>query len=422
MPGLNEADTCRVYITPALVDAGWGEPSWRIAEQQYFTAGQIILVGDGHKRQKGKKADYLLRYEESFPIAVVEAKAEEFAPGAGLQQAKDYAQTLGLLFAYSTNGREIEEWDFTTNTQRSLDAFPTPDELWQRMCAAQSLDAMLPSNPLLAPYCAKGGKLPRYYQEVAINRTIEAILKGEKHILINLATGTGKTVIAFQLAWKLFHSKWSVSKEDRHPRILFLADRVVLRDQAHNTFEPFEGERDNISEGKAPKNRSIYFSIYQAMYSGMNGKRLFHKYPHDFFDLIVIDECHRSGFGTWNAILKHFDTAVQLGMTATPKRTENIDTYKYFGDPVFVYSLGQGIDDGFLATYKVHRTITNYTKDGLIIEEATARGAQIEAPPDAEVQDRWWEGCAGRCVRALRHGGTGDHGPRWLRTARIEDR
>lgn len=386
---MNEADTCRVLITPALQKSGWGEPVWRIAEQHYFTDGQIILVGDGHKRQKGKKADYILRYEESFPIALVEAKSEDLEPGAGLQQAKDYAQILGLFFAYSSNGHGIEEWDFTTNTQCSLDAFPSPEELWQRQCAAQALDIKRTGNPLLTAYCAKGGKLPRYYQEVAINRVIEEILHGETRILINLATGTGKTVIAFQAAWKLFHAKWNTSGEDRHPRILFLADRNVLRDQAYNTFEPFGGERDLISEGQAPKNRSIYFSIYQAMYSGSDGKRVFQQYPRDFFDFIVIDECHRSGFGTWNAILQHFNSAVQLGMTATPKRTENVDTYKYFGDPVFVYSLGQGIDDGFLATYKVHRTITNYAKDGLVIEDATSQGAQIEVPPDAEVQDRY---------------------------------
>lgn len=386
---LNEADTCRVLVTPALQQAGWGEPVWRMTEQHYFTDGQILLVGSGHKRQKGKKADYILRYEESFPIAVVEAKAEDLEHGAGLQQAKDYAQILGLSFAYATNGHGIEEWDFTTNTQHSLDAYPSPNELWQRLCASKALDSKQPANPLLMPYCAKGGKLPRYYQEVAINRTIEALMRGQKHILINLATGTGKTVIAFQIAWKLFLAKWTFSGQERRPRILFLADRNVLRDQAYNTFEPFEGERDIIAEGQAPKNRSIYFSIYQAMFSGVDGKRLFQQYPNDFFDLIVIDECHRSGFGTWNAILKHFDSAVQLGMTATPKRTENVDSYKYFGDPVFTYSLGQGIDDGFLATYKVHRTITNYTKNGLVIKEATAHGAQLEVPPEADPQERY---------------------------------
>ena len=389
MPGMNEADTCRVFVTPALQTAGWGDPLWRIAEQHYFTDGQIVLVGDGHRRQKGKKSDYILRYQESFPIAVVEAKDEDHDPGAGLQQAKDYAQILGLLFAYSTNGHGIEEWDFTTNTQRTLTAFPSPEELWARLCAFKALDAAGLRNPLLTPYCAKGGKMPRYYQEVAINNTIEAILQGRNRILINLATGTGKTVIAFQLAWKLWQSRWNTAGADRVPRILFLADRNVLRDQAYNTFEPFENERDVIAEGKAPTNRSVYFGIYQAMYSGNDGQRLFQQYPKDFFDLIVIDECHRSGFGTWNAILKHFDSAVQLGMTATPKRTENIDTYKYFGDSVFTYSLGQGIDDGFLATYKVHRSVTNFTRDGLVIEDATAQGAQLEVPPGEAVDDRY---------------------------------
>lgn len=389
MPGLNEADTCRIFVTPALQSAGWGSPHWRIAEQNYFTDGQIVLVGDGHRRQKGKKADYLLRYQESFPIAVVEAKDESHDPGAGLQQAKDYAQILGIFFAYSTNGHGIEEWDFTNNTQRSLTVFPSPDELWAKLCAFKSLDASRPRNPLLTSYCAKGGKVPRYYQEVAINNTIEAILQGRKRILINLATGTGKTVIAFQLTWKLWQSRWNTTGADRVPRILFLADRNVLRDQAYNTFEPFENERDVIAEGKAPTNRSIYFAIYQAMYSGSDGKRLFQQYSQDFFDLIIIDECHRSGFGTWNAILKHFDSAVQLGMTATPKRTENIDTYKYFGDSVFTYSLGQGIDDGFLATYKVHRSVTNFTRDGLVIDDATAQGAQLEVPTGETVDDRY---------------------------------
>lgn len=386
---MNEADTCRIHITPALQNAGWDDPTWRMAEQHYFTAGQIYIVGDGHGQRRGKKADYLLRYTESFPIAVVEAKSDELEPASGLQQAKEYAEILGLHFAYSTNGIGIEEWDFTSNTQRSLDRYPTPDELWERLCAYKALDAARQRNSLLEPYCAQDGKMPRYYQEVAINRTIEQILQGDKRILLNLATGTGKTVIAFQTAWKLFQSKWNVENSDRHPRILFLADRNVLRQQAYNQFEPFGKERDEIIEGTAPMNRAVYFSIYQAMYAGSDGKRLFQRYPSDFFDLIIIDECHRSGFGTWNAILQHFENAVQIGMTATPKRTENIDTYKYFGDPIFTYSLGQGIDDGFLATYKVHRTLTNFTKDGLVLQDVTAQGAEIEAPADSEVQDRY---------------------------------
>ena len=214
---LNEADTCRLLVTPALISAGWGDPAWRIKEQHYFTDGQVILVGDGHKRREGKKADYLLRYEESLPIGVVEAKAEEFEPATGLQQAKDYAQRLGLLFAYSTNGHGIVEWDFTTNTQTELTAFPSPEDLWQRLCAHQAITSAMPMHPLLAPYCTTSGKLPRYYQEVAINRTIEAILRDQTHILANLATGTGKTVIAFQLAWKLSTARWNRSGADRPP-------------------------------------------------------------------------------------------------------------------------------------------------------------------------------------------------------------
>jgi type I restriction enzyme R subunit len=386
---MNEADTCRVYVTPALKQAGWGDPVWRLAEQHFFTDGQVVLVGDGHKRRKAKKADFLLRYAESLSIAVVEAKAEDLEPGAGLQQAKDYAQTLGLSFSYSTNGHGIEEWDFTTNRQRSLVAFPSPEELWQRLCAAKSLAASPAANPLLVPYCTAGGKTPRYYQEVAVNGVIEAILQGQTRILINLATGTGKTLIAFQAAWKLWHARWNRKGGDDRPRVLFLADRNVLRDQAYNTFEPFGKERETIAEGQAPMNRTVYFSIYQALYSGLHGDRLYERYPRDFFDLIVIDECHRSGFGTWNAILKHFDGAVHLGMTATPRRTENIDTYRYFGKPTFVYSLGQGIDDGFLATYKVHRWITYHTQHGLDVAAAVQDGAELEVPPGAELRDRY---------------------------------
>lgn len=295
---VNEADTCRVYITPALQSAGWGSPTWRMAEQHYFTDGQIYIVGDGYNKRRGKKADYLLRYTESFPIAVVEAKSDEQEPGDGLQQAKDYADILGLHFAYSTNGTGIEEWDFTTNTQRSLDTYPSPDELWERLCEFKALDAARPRNPMLEPYCLQDGKLPRYYQEVAINRTVEEMLRGRKRALLNLATGTGKTLIAFQIAWKLWQSRWNVDGSERHPRILFLADRNVLRQQAYNQFEPFGNERDEIIEGAAPKNRTVYFSIYQAMYSGSDSRRVYQRYPRDFFDLIIIDECHRSGFGT----------------------------------------------------------------------------------------------------------------------------
>lgn len=358
-----------------------------------ITAGQVVLQGDGHQKLQPQKADYLLRYSESLPIAVVEAKDEDHAVGAGLQQAMGYAEKLGLLFAYSSNGHGFEEWDFTTNTQRSLEigAFPTPEELWQKLCAYQALDANRPTNPLLHPYWRDptGKKLMRYYQEVAVNRTVEAILKGQRRVLLNLATGTGKTFIAFQIAWKLIKSGFFANK-----RVLFLADRVVLRGQAYNAFEPFkEGAgdpRSEINNGEIQKGRQIYFGIYQGLYStGQDGLRAFEQLPSDYFDLIIIDECHRSGFGTWNEILRHFPNAIQLGMTATPKRTDNVDTFQYFGDPIFTYSLGQGIDDGFLANYKIHKAKTDLDIEGFDLNRAIHEGIPVEIPPDAKPKDHY---------------------------------
>lgn len=395
---LNEADTRAKLIDPKLHEAGWNEA--RIEREHHFTKGRIYLVGDEHRRKEPKKADYLLRYADSLPIAVVEAKDESHNPGDGMQQAKSYAEILNLLFAYSTNGHGIEEFDFATNKQRSLTRFPDPDELWKRYeafrlpsdslkaaeAAGKYVTGASPLDPLLYPYFREvGGKVPWYFQEIAIQNIIERILKGDKKVLLTMATGTGKTFVAFQIAWKLVKSK-------RIRRVLFLADRLILRDQAYNTFGPFEDARVLIEEGKAPKTRDIYFSIYQAIYSGEEGNRLYKKYPPDFFDLIIIDECHRSGYGTWGAILKYFNTAIQLGMTATPKRDENIDTYKYFceenaGNPAFIYSLGQGIDDGFLATYKVHKVKTNIDRDGLHIEDAKSQGAEIFCPAGMEPRD-----------------------------------
>lgn len=357
-----------------------------------ISAGQIVLQGDGHQRLQPQKADYLLRYSESLPIAVVEAKDEDHAVGAGLQQAMGYAEKLGLLFAYSSNGHGFEEWDFTNNTQRSIGVteFPTPDELWQRLCAYQALDASRPVNPLLHPYWRDptGKKMMRYYQEVAVNRTIEAILKGKQRILLNLATGTGKTFISFQIAWKLIKSGYFANK-----RVLFLADRVVLRGQAFNTFEPFkDGSGDPRTEitGEILLGRQIYFGIYQGMYAtGSDGLRLFEQLPADYFDLIIIDECHRSGFGTWNEILRHFPGAVQLGMTATPKRSDNVDTFQYFGEPIFTYSLGQGIDDGFLANYKIHKAKTDLDVEGLDWSHVVRDGVSIDIPPDATPKEHY---------------------------------
>jgi type I restriction enzyme R subunit len=388
----NEEDTKLHLITPALQKVGWIGP--RITMEYPITAGQIVLQGDGHQKLQPQKADYLLRYGESLPIAVVEAKDEDHVAGAGLQQAMGYAEKLGLLFAYSSNGHGFEEWDFTSNTQRSLvaDQFPTPEELWKKLCDYRILDANRPVNPLLQPYWRDptGKKLMRYYQEVAVNRTIESILKGQKRILLNLATGTGKTFIAFQIVWKLFKSGYFANK-----RVLFMADRVVLRSQAYNTFEPFkEGTGDPRAEinggNDILKGRQIYFGIYQGLYApSPDGLRVFEQLPSDYFDLIIIDECHRSGFGTWNEILKHFPNAIQLGMTATPKRTDNIDTFQYFGEPLFTYSLGQGIDDGFLANYKIHKAKTDLDIEGLTLEKAIKEGATVEIPPDADPKDHY---------------------------------
>ena len=387
----NEEDTKLHLITPVLQKAGWAGP--RITMEYPITAGQIVLHGDSHKKLNPLKADYLLRYSESLPIAVVEAKDEDHSVSAGLQQAMGYAEKLGMLFAYSSNGQGFEEWDFTTNAQRSLgmDEMPTPEALWERLCAFRALDAHRPVNPLLHPYWRDptGKKLMRYYQEVAVNRTIEAILKGQNRILLNLATGTGKTFIAFQLCWTLMKSGYFGSK-----RVLFMADRIVLRSQAYNTFEPFkEGSGDprvEITAGEIPGGRQIYFALYQGLYAaGPHGLHLYEYLPHDYFDLIIIDECHRSGFGTWNEILRHFPTAIQLGMTATPKRSDNVDTYAYFGEPVFTYSLGQGIDDGFLANYKIHRAKTDLDAEGLDVPKAIQDGAQITVPQDATLRDHY---------------------------------
>jgi type I restriction enzyme R subunit len=401
---LNEADTRAKLIDPKLHEAGWEEE--HIQREHYFTKGRIFLIGDEYKRKQPKKADYLLRYTDSFPIAVIEAKDESRAPDDGMQQAKSYAEVLNVMFAYSSNGHGIEEFDRITNKQKSLKQLPSPDELWMRYAAFRFLEKSPQStqttqkaadqssayiikeqhDPLLYPYYHEpGGMAPWYFQETAIKNVIERILKGDKSVLLTMATGTGKTFVAFQIAWKLV-------KSGKIRRVLFLTDRIFLRDQAYNTFGPFEDARALIEEGKAPKTRDIYFSIYQAMYGGEEENRLYQQYAHNFFDLIIIDECHRSGYGTWNAILKYFDTAIQLGMTATPKRDENIDTYEYFckendGNPAFIYSLGQGLDDGFLATYKVHKVKTNIDRDGLHIEDAKSQGAEIFCPADVEPRD-----------------------------------
>jgi len=382
----NEADTRAKLIDPLLRESRWSED--RIEREKYYTPGRIFTIGDEAHQREGRKVDYLLYHRiPDIPLAVVEAKDESRAPGDGMQQAKRYAEEMGLLFAYSTNGHGIEEFDFTTHQQQLLNGFPSPDDLYARYISHRqsrghrvlSTEDGEITDPLLHPYYLMPGKQPRYYQDLAVRRVIESILDKRQRVLLTMATGTGKTYVAFQIAWKLVRAGYL-------RRVLFLADRVVLRNQAYNTFGPF-GDARYIVEGMPNLNRDIYFGIYQGLYSGDDAHRVFQDFPSDFFDLVIIDECHRSGFGTWRAILDHFGEAVHFGMTATPKRDDNIDTYDYFGEPVYTYSLGQGIEDGFLATYRVHRVKTNVDRTGLHLRDAAAQGAEVFIPEDVEPRE-----------------------------------
>lgn len=357
---LNEADTCRIYVTPKLQAVGWDAPPHSLAEQRVFTDGRVLTVSGKPRRGEKKRTDYLLHYTRDFMMAVVEAKSEGEAVGTGMQQAKDYAEVLGLQFAYATNGHEILEFDYTTGQETRLTEFPTPDALWQRLKAAEGLTDPV-AEQLLTPAYLIGIK-PRYYQEIAINRAVQAILQGQRRCLLTMATGTGKTVVAFQICWKLWNARWNATGEHRKPRILFLADRNILVDDPKDkTFAPFGEARFKIEGGEISKSREMYFAIYQALAQDERRPGLYRQYPPNFFDLIVVDECHRGSArdeSNWREILEYFEPAYQLGMTATPLREDNRDTYHYFGQPLYVYSLSQGIEDGFLAPYRVHRVIT----------------------------------------------------------------
>ena len=363
----NEADTCRKYVLPKLTEAGWDNEPHSFTEQRTFTDGRIVVSGEKIYRRPQKRADYLLRHTRDFPIAVIEAKAEYKIPGAGLQQAKDYAEILGLKFAYSTNGHGIIEFDYLTGQEHEIARFPTPDELWGRICSSQGLDKKS-ADHLLAPFNLLSGKTPRYYQEIAINRAVQAILQGKRRILLTMATGSGKTVVAFQICWKLWSIRWNRTGEHRRPKILYLADRNILVDDPKDKiFASFGDARHKIENGQAVKSREMYFAIYQAIAKDERRPGLYREYAPDFFDLIIVDECHRGSSrdeSNWREILEYFEPAYQLGMTATPLREDNRDTYQYFGNPLYTYSLRQGIDDGFLAPYRVHRVITSVDATG----------------------------------------------------------
>jgi len=386
---MNEAETRAEHIDPALKAAGWGvvEGS-RILREHCITLGR--LQGGG-KRAKGDIADYVLVYRNT-KIGVVEAKAWDKHYTEGVGQAKSYAAKLAVRFTYSTNGQQIYGIDMATGTEGDVAAFHTPDELW----ALTFAEANAWRDRFAAiPFEDKGGTWQgRYYQDVAITRVLESIASGRDRILLTLATGTGKTFIAFQLAWKLFQSRWNLSGEPtRRPRVLFLADRNILADQAYNAFSAFPDDAlvridpaDIKKKGRVPKNGSIFFTIFQTFMSGPGGAPYFGDYPADFFDIIIIDECHRGGAndeGSWRGILDYFAPAVQLGLTATPKRAGNADTYAYFGDPVYTYSLKDGINDGFLTPFKVKQIATTldeyvFTPDDAVVEGDVEAGKRYE--------------------------------------------
>jgi len=388
---ITEADTCREFVTPRLVDAGWGMTPHLIGEQRSFTNGRIIVAGGKVRRGKIKRADYILYYRRDYPLAVVEAKEVGSPPETGVQQAREYAEILGLKFAYATNGHRIIEIDYTTGTEREVDRYATPDELFARLTAATQLPPATTPH-LLEPFNLVSGKVPRYYQQIAIHRVIESILLGEKRILATLATGTGKTCVAFQICWKLWNSRWNRTGEHRRPKILFLADRnILVDDPMAKMFAPFGDARHKIAGGDTTQSRDIYFGIYQALTT--SNADVFRQYRRDFFDLIIIDECHRGSSrdeSAWRAVLDYFEPAVQFGMTATPLREESRDSYEYFGNPVFTYSLRQGIEDGFLAPYRVHRVITTVDAAGWRPgkDELDRYGRQV---PDEEYQTKDFE-------------------------------
>lgn len=386
---MNEAETRAEYIDPKLKQAGWGEiEGSKILREFPFTDGRIQTGG---KRGDREIADYILVYKNQ-KVAVIEAKKLELQATEGVAQAKTYADKLHINYTYATNGKEIYEISMETGKEQYVESFPTPDELWNKIHAKHD---EWKEKFLNVPFeDMSGTKKPRYYQEIAVNKTLDAITEEKERILLTLATGTGKTFIAFQIAWKLFHSRWNLNRDGgRRPRILFLADRNILADQAFNNFSAFQEDAlvrisplDIRKKGVVPTNGSIFFTIFQTFMSGPDNTPYYGDYPPDFFDLIVIDECHRGGANdesNWRNIMEHFSPAVQIGLTATPKRKDNIDTYKYFGDPIYIYSLKEGINDGFLTPFKVKRIQTTlddyvYTSDDQIIEGEVEEGKVYE--------------------------------------------
>ena len=366
----SEADTCRKDVLPKIYASDWTDE--QILEQRTFTDGKIIVFGRKAKRKKAKRFDYLLRYTQNFPIAIVEAKVKYKQAADGMQQAKEYAQILGLKFAYSTNGKDILEFDFITGIEKPVAKYPTPTELWNRLTSVEPIKTEI-QETFLKPFYPITGKEMRYYQRIAINSAVKAILEGKKRALLTLATGTGKTTIAFQIIYKLWNNRWNTKGEYRRPKVLFIADRNILVSDPHaKDFSVFKDARCLVPDEGLPSSREIYFTTYQSIAEDGNRTGAFRKLPRDFFDLIVIDECHRgssSDESNWRVILDYFIISVKLGLTATPLREDNKDTYTYFHNPLYTYSLKQGIEDGFLAPYIVHRIVTEPDATGFRPQE-----------------------------------------------------
>lgn len=384
---MNESETRAEHIDPALKAAGWGVVEGSSIRREYrITLGR--LQGGG-ARAKPEIADYVLVYRNT-KLAVVEAKAWDKPHTEGVAQAKSYAAKLSIRHTFATNGQAIYSIDMTTGAEGDVAQFPGPEALWAQTFAVPNAWR---DRFAAVPFPNKSGTWDiRFYQEIAVNRVLEKVGSGVPRILLTLATGTGKTSIAFQIAWKLFRSRWNLKQAkaevepSRQPRILFLADRNNLADQAFNDFTSFASFAEDAlvridpsdirKKGRVPTNGNVFFTIFQTFMSGAGEAPYFGDYPPDFFDLVIVDECHRGGAnneGTWRGILDYFSPAVQLGLTATPKRRDNADTYAYFGDPVYVYSLKDGVNDGFLTPFKVMQIATTiddyvYTADDTLVE------------------------------------------------------
>ena len=363
---LSERDICTKYIAPAIQSAGW-DIQTQVREEVYFTDGRIYVRGNLTTRGKGKRADYILYYKPNIPIAIIEAKDNKHSVKSGIQQGLDYADILDIPNVYSSNGDGFYEHDKTRSNgtlekEISLDEFPSPEELWKRYKKYKGIETEEEERISSQDYFFDGtGRNPRYYQQIAINRSVEAISKGNNRILLTMATGTGKTYTAFQI----IHRLW---KSGAKKRILFLADRNALISQTkRGDFRHFKDKMTVIKNKKIDKSFEIYLALYQGLTNYDEDKDAFRKFSPDFFDLVVVDECHRGSAkddSAWREILNYFNNATHIGLTATPKETETISSTEYFGDPIYTYSLKQGISDGFLAPYKVVRVSLNIDLEG----------------------------------------------------------